>query len=105
MAGHGVRHLLPCAWSILRPQVRPVLGPEETLALQARALRARWREHGSGGGFSVARAARAEGNINDRPPGFLLGWTGQALRLAGWALAIGLLDGDASWERRGRRAR
>ena len=101
-AGHGFRHLLPCAWSILRPQVRPALGPEETITLKAGALRARWREHGSGGGFLVAPATRAEGNIYDRPPGFLFGWTGQSLRLAWCALAIGLLDGDASWERRGR---
>ena len=100
--GHGFRHLVPCAWDVLRPRVRPVLAPTETIALKAAALQARWREHGDGGGFLVAPASRVEGNIYDRPPGFLFGWTGQSLRLAWCALALGLLGADAAWERRGR---
>ena len=100
--GHGFRHLIPLAWGVLRPRVRPVLAPDATIALKTSALRARWRDHGDGGGFLVAPATRPEGNIYDRPRGFLFGWTGQSLRLAWCALALGLLRGDAAWERRGR---
>lgn len=102
LPGHACRRFVRVGWAALRPSVAPALGPEETIALKAHALQARWREEGGVGGFLVATPTAAEGNIHDRPPGFLFGWTGQSLRLAWCALALGRTRGDPAWTARGR---
>lgn len=100
--GQGFRHLVRCGWDLLRPRVDPVLSSTETIALKSQALEQRWREGLWGGGFLVAAPTRQEGNIYDRPPGILFGWTGQSLRLAWCALALGLTGADPAWSGRGR---
>ena len=99
--GQGFRQLVHCGWDVLRPRADPALTPAETVALKSQALHQRWRAAGPGG-FLVATPTREEGNIYGRAPGFLYGWTGQSLRLAWCALALGLTGGDPAWSAKGR---
>jgi hypothetical protein len=100
--GQGFRHLVRAGWEVLRPQTQAPRPLAQTIALKAHALERRWRAADGGGGFLVAPASRDEGNIYDRGPGFLFGWTGQSLRLAWCALALGEIGADPEWQRRGR---
>ena len=93
--GHGFRQFVRVGWEVLQPRVEPVLTVEETAALKAGALRQRWCGRHGTAGFLVAPATQVEGNIYDRAPGFLFGWTGQSLRLAWCALA--LAGEDPAW--------
>lgn len=99
--GRGFRRMVRGGWDIWRPHPEPALTPAQTIALKRHALEQRWRPDGGGGGFLVATPTREEGNIYDRAPGFLFGWTGQSLRLAWCALALGLTEGDQGWSDRG----
>ena len=86
--GHAFGRFVRVSWEVLQPRVEPALSPEETVVLKSGALRQRWRTRQGAAGFLVAPATQAEGNIYDRAPGFLFGWTGQSLRLAWCALAL-----------------
>lgn len=84
--GRGFRTLVSMAWKVLRPQARPLFGINKTIDLKLNALRGRWREQDDRRGFIYLPEPGKPGNVYNRPPGILYGWTGQSLRLAGCAL-------------------
>lgn len=100
--GRGFRTLVSMAWEVLRPQVHPRLGIEQTIDLKLNALRGRWREQQGRRGFICLPEPGRPGNVYNRQPGILYGWTGQSIRLAWCALrtAAGGRN-DAPWAKMG----
>ena len=89
--GRGFRRMIEMGWNILRPKTKEAFSLEKTVMLKKNAMLSRWRE-GEVNGFLLVPETEKEGNVYNRPPSFLFGWTGQSLRLAWCAISLGIKE-------------
>ena len=91
--GRGFKRMFPIGWEILRPKTEGLFGLEETIRLKKNAMLSRWVE-GEINGFVNVLDSYEEGNNSKSPPAISFGWTGQNLRLAWCAFALGIRENN-----------
>ncbi|MCQ4209543.1 hypothetical protein [Streptomyces longispororuber] len=95
--GHGFRALVHRGIDLYRPRGARPLELDDLIRLKTSALDRRWHDRDGAAGYLKFTGP-------DHTPGFLYGWTGQALKLAWCDARIGVEEG-ASWRvERARRA-
>jgi hypothetical protein len=100
--GRGYRTMVSMAWEVLRPRAHPLFGIDKTIELKLNALQGRWHERNGRRGFLYLPEPGKPGNVYNRPPGILFGWTGQSLRMAWCALQASISGfNGAPWTRMG----
>ncbi|NGN67723.1 hypothetical protein G5C51_27965 [Streptomyces sp. A7024] len=85
--GHGFRAMVHEGLRLYEPTGAPPLSLGEIIELKTAALDRRWHEHGATAGYLKFTGPGHE-------PGFMYGWTGQALKLAWCDARLGLRHAD-----------
>ncbi len=94
--GEGFRDLVSSGFSLFKPGSKPVCSLDEVIRRKEAALRERWYENGY--------LCVLPGNLYKRPPYFLFGWAGQAMRLALCDIRYGVIHNDGEAIKRGMKA-
>ena len=94
--GEGFRDLVSSGFSLFKPGSKPVCSLDEVIRRKEAALRERWHENGY--------LCVLPGNLYKRPPYFLFGWAGQAMRLALCDIRYGVIHNDGEAIKRGMKA-
>lgn len=94
--GEGFRDLFASGYHLFKPDAKPVCSLDEVIRRKEAALQERWHENGY--------LCVLPGNLYKRPPYFLFGWAGQAMRLALCDTRYGVIHNDWKAVQRGMKA-